>query len=501
MKLEEPPAARRAVTLEKLIAVDRLEVGPVKVEERRIACPYRLLHAAGEDRFFLEYRYEEDVFDPDDPDLRNVAAMTAAQAALNYSLFSAQIVFRDTFDAADRRFLRVMGENTAREIYVNKLLEPNAFLAPGFQVPEIRLARYAQARLSFRPEPQSSGRPSGWLASNSSRCAVLSSGGKDSLLSFGLLDELGRDPHPIFVNESGRHWFTALNAYRHFRETVPNTSRVWTNADRLFAWMLRHLPFIRRDFAQVRSDYYPLRLWTVAVFLFGSLPLLIKRRIETLVVGDEYDTTHKADHRGIPHFAGLYDQSIYFDRALTAYFRRKKWNVRVVSLIRPLSELLIEKTLAERYPELQRHQVSCHAAHARDGRIYPCGRCEKCRRIMTMLGVLGVDPERCGYTAEQVSLCLERIGEGNLHLEEEAIRHIFYLLGRRAEGCPHVMKLRIHPRNAPLSEYPEDLALFLLPLLLEHADGAVRWRGGAWRETDVMKTLRARHRLDREDRK
>ncbi len=44
-----------------------------------------------------------------------------------------------------------------------------------------------------------------------------------------MINEIGREVHPVFVNESGRHWFTALNAYRHFRDRVPNTGRVWVN--------------------------------------------------------------------------------------------------------------------------------------------------------------------------------------------------------------------------------------------------------------------------------
>ena len=77
-------------------------------------------------------------------------------------------------------------------------------------------------------------RGSRW-SSSPDRHAVLSSGGKDSLLTFGILREIGLETHPIYVNESGRHWFTALNAYRHFSLNVPNTARVWTNSDRLFS--------------------------------------------------------------------------------------------------------------------------------------------------------------------------------------------------------------------------------------------------------------------------
>ncbi len=63
-----------------------------------------------------------------------------------------------------------------------------------------------------------------------------------------------------------------------------------------------------------------------------------------------------------------------------------------------MSELLIENILAERYPELQRHQVSCHAAHKEGERIKPCGRCEKCMRIVAMLSAMDADPTLCGYT-------------------------------------------------------------------------------------------------------
>ncbi len=117
---------------------------------------------------------------------------------------------------------------------------------------------YLAASLVFPDRAAARGRRSGGHRA-SSATAVLSSGGKDSLLTFGLLREIGLETHPIYVNESGRHWFTALNAYRHFSLNVPNTARVWTNSDRLFSWMLRQLPFVRKDFQSVRSDAYPIR--------------------------------------------------------------------------------------------------------------------------------------------------------------------------------------------------------------------------------------------------
>jgi creatinine amidohydrolase/Fe(II)-dependent formamide hydrolase-like protein len=321
---------------------------------------------------------------------------------------------------------------------------------------------------------------------------VLSSGGKDSLLTFGLLRELGKEPHPIFVNEAGRHWYTALNAYRAFRRTVPQTARVWTNSDRVFAWMLRQLPLVRPDFHTLRADMYPLRLWTVAVFLFGALPLLRKRQLGVLLIGDEYDSTVRTRHQGISHYDGLFDQSAYFDTALTSYFFDKGWRVAQFSVLRPLSELLIEKTLAERYPDLLRLQVSCHATHLDKDLVRPCGRCEKCRRIVGMLLGLDQDPTACGYTPEQIDAIKPQLVQHGVHQERPAAEHLAMLLHERghleqprlgevtAQARPQALQLRFHPRRSPWTLCPLDLRSPLFRLLNEHAQGAVdvTTRGG-----------------------
>jgi hypothetical protein len=334
--------------LSTLNVFDRLEVGPVKLERRRLVAPYRLFHGDQAEQTELIYTYEEDVFDPERPESRNLADMIAAQVALNYGLFCREIVFNGLFDKTDRQFLREMAENTAREIFVKKFLEPNPFLVgDAARLPAVKPKAYLRARLSF-PVTVRTHHQRPWKTDPSRHC-VLSSGGKDSLLSFGLLDDMGREVHPIFVNESGRHWYTALNAYRHFRDNIPNTARVWVNADRLYPWMLRRMPFIRKDFASVRADEYPIRLWTVAVFLFGVLPLLRKRGIGRLIIGDEFDTSRRVTTQGIRHYDGLYDQSIWFDTALSRYFMRKGWSLSQFSMLRPLSELLIEKILVKRY--------------------------------------------------------------------------------------------------------------------------------------------------------
>ncbi|MCB0598116.1 MAG: hypothetical protein H6557_20140 [Lewinellaceae bacterium] len=472
-----------------LAVIDELRVGPVRLEKSRLLASYSVTANGREEKKELIYSYGEPVFNPKAPEDQNLASFIAAQLALNYGVFCKRIVLDGAFTAADRRFLRDMLENTSREIYVKKLLQPNPFLqGAAVGVPAEKRQRYTNAELVFANSRggASEAKETPWATSSDSYC-VLSSGGKDSLLSYGLLKELGKEVHPIFGNESGRHWFTAVNGYRYQQSVEPNTAKVWMNSDRLFAWMLRHLPFIRQDFATVRADDYPIRLWTVAVFLVGVLPLMKKRGIGRLLIGNEYDTTRRLHHEGIPHYDGLYDQSRFFDEAFTRYFIAKGWGVEQFSILRPISEFMIQKILTQRYPDLQANQLSCHAAHEEEGRMRPCGRCEKCRRIVGMLSVIGGDPHRCGYTDEQIAYALKSLDPQRIKQLGADAAQLFYLLHQaglveapRAKAHPEVMRLRFDKERSPVDVVPEDIRKALYDIVLPYTEGAVRWEKGKW---------------------
>ena len=495
--------------LDVLKVITKLEVGPIKVDKNRIVATYTIMQNNKEYLFQLIYKYEEDVFDPLNPESINLASMIAAQIAINYGLFCDEIVLKGFFDKTDRRFIKEMAKNTAREIFVKKFLEHNPFIiGNAARLRPMKQQNYLQAKIIFSDQNlhvgdksrKSNNKPGGGVA-NKNQYAILSSGGKDSLLSYGLLREYGVQIHPIFINESGRHWFTALNAYRYFAENVPNTARVWTNADRIFTWILRHLPFVRKDFANLRSDEYPIRLWTVALLIFGALPLARKRGIDYLIIGDEFDTTIKLSYEGIIHYNGLYDQSRYFDDVMSLYYKQKGWGIIQFSPIRQLSEILIEKILMERYPRLQALQVSCHATHLEDGRVRPCGKCEKCRRIIGMLTAIDADPVKCGYTLSQIESALGDLEEKGVSQEKEAIQHLGYLLKQRdlinksslgsipARKRQEIMKLRFDKIKSPINGIPVKLRSHLYHIFLEHSDGAVRRLGRVWQEFNPLTTL------------
>ncbi|MDH3352333.1 MAG: creatininase family protein, partial [Gammaproteobacteria bacterium] len=496
---------RHSDALHELLVIDRLDVEVSRLERDRVTATYRLTANGEEHATEFAYRYSEPVFDPDDPADRNLATMMAAQPALNYGLFCREIAIHGPLDNHDRRFLSTYAAHTAREIYVNKFMTENPFLTgSAANLPVVRRNSYLQAELLFPDVAAET--VSSWETSRD-KIAVLSSGGKDSLLTYGLLDEIGREVHPLFVNESGRHWFTALNAWRYFKEQVPHAGRVWTNSDRLFVWMLSHLPFIRKNHARIRADIYPVRLWTVAIFIFGVLPLVRRHGIGQVTIGNEFDSSSRQSHSGITHYAAVYDQSRWFDEALTRYYQRKNWNVVQFSMIRPLSELLIEKVLTERYPRLQKLQMSCHAAHMEKDAARPCGRCEKCRRVIAMLTALGADATQCGYSPSQIRACLDALTAQGVHQERVAYQHVLHLLAERgliestghAHPHPEVLALRFDKEHSPHGTVPADIRKPLYRILLEHANGAVERRGRLWIETDPLSqaALGTPHAFDR----
>jgi hypothetical protein len=53
--------------LEVLCVIERLEVGPVQLEKRRLTAPYRVTRKGETHETELIYKFEEDVFHPELP--------------------------------------------------------------------------------------------------------------------------------------------------------------------------------------------------------------------------------------------------------------------------------------------------------------------------------------------------------------------------------------------------------------------------------------------------
>lgn len=488
------------IVLADFIVNEKLEVKNIKVEPKKVSAEYHVTNFKGNTSSYeFIYSYKDAYFDSKNASDINLACMMLAQVAINYGLFFKTIEFNGLFDAVDKRFIIDMIENTSKEIITNKLLVKNEFLVPPFNELEApKQKKYTGADIFFLNTQYSNMKiPNDACQENDyGKYAILSSGGKDSLLTYGIIKEIA-EPHPIFINESGRHWFTAVNSYKYYKENEPNTEKPWCNSDRVFNWMLKQLPFIKTNYASIRSDIYPVRLWTVAVFIFGALPIVRKKKIGNILVGNEYDTTQKGLLNGMTHYNGLYDQSKYFDNFLTKYYHKKQWGINQFSILRSLSELLIMKILIKRYPELQRNQISCHAAHESGGRMKPCGKCEKCRRIIGMIMALDEDPMNCGYSIEQIEAGLKELGNKGVKQIGSDASHLYYILLQKglisknehtrklAKQHSEIIRLRFDNERSNLKDIPVYIRKEILRIFNSYSDGVVQYIDRKWQDVEI----------------
>jgi hypothetical protein len=173
---------------------------------------------------------------------------------------------------------------------------------------------------------------------------------------------------------------------------------------------------------------------------------------------------------------------------MTLYFKSKGWVVNQFSILRSLSELLVQKILVKRYPELQINQISCHAAHIENEHAFPCGRCEKCHRIVSMLVAIGADPTICGYTNKQVREILQKLSAMSMHQESLLSDHVLFLLiekglidkSKMARYHSEVESLRFNNEQAPYEAIPEYIRNSLLSIFLQYASGSIKFFNGNW---------------------
>jgi len=302
--------------------------------ETKISC----INTAGEQHFFnLRFKYEE----PLSQKQLSLLRIASVMPLLNYGLFTREIILEWQVTKADFSLLKDFLDVFSKDIFINKLVrKKNLYVLPQF-IPSESEVSEANARPIAKIVADSLVEVPISSEFNENACGVLSSGGKESLLTYGMLKEAGAEVHSLYVNESGGHWRTALPAYRHFKEKYPNTARVWTNVDRFYTFMLDQMRIIRKDHRKIWADTYPIRLCIFPVYVFLLLPIFAKRRIGNILIGSEFDDSRMSSYfAGIRHFFGVYDQTQDFDVRMEQWFSKRmpgmrQWSAVPVSIMTP----------------------------------------------------------------------------------------------------------------------------------------------------------------------
>jgi len=465
-----------------LMCFDTIMVrGPdLKANGRTVSTIIETKGPSGNSSFELLTKYQDMIHDDHLPLLR----LGSAMPLMNYTLFTKKLELDFQISKADMVLLKDLSGIFARDIFVNKLLRRRAnyilsqyLPSPdqGWDSPVAKIVPkgiYPDTKLSKELDPMS--------------CGILSSGGKESLLTYGLLNEIGAKVHPFYINESGGHWRTALTGYRYHNRKDPNTARVWSNIDRFYVHMLDNLALIRNDHRRVRADTYPLRLCIFPVYLFHLLPLFAKRSIGNVLIGSEFDDPRTPSiHNGIPHYFGVYDQTQDFDMMMESWYSKRMPGMRQWSAVRWIGGLVVQDILVQRYPELSILQRSCHSCNLEGEDVYPCGKCTKCMGIQLFLAAGGHDPSRLGFSKEDSAFLVKRLTNSPLRLDKDELEHCRFLASKQGhdlEGSerPHVQSIHHHPYTANLDMIPEQFRTQLLNVLSQYTNSTTELKDGKW---------------------
>ena len=468
----------------KLLSFSSISLSNPSIEGHAAKSEVELISIDGDThKFDLKIKYEEPIQENHLPLLR----MAFCMPLLNYGLFCEKFVLEFSLCESDFRILSDLNEIFSRDIFVNKILRRRAnYILPEY-LPHEGSVRYqdSSSQAVIKPECVV---PDLILAQDmdGQRCGVLSSGGKESLLSYALLDEIGSEVHPLYVNESGGHWRPALPAYRNHKRACPNTQRMWTNVDRFYNFMLDHLPFIRSDHRRIRADTYPIRLCIFPFYVFGLMPIFVQKKIGNLLIGSELDDLRSPPvYHGIPHYFGVYDQHQDYDIRMNEWYSNRVLGLSQWSAVRNISGLIVERILASRYPHLAKNQRSCHSCHFENEEIIPCGACSKCLGVLLFLMANKGNPKMMKYSDKHIASFQNRKDFSVLRIDQDEKDHSFFLLkGKKAlpqgEYVDHIERIHIDNTIADIGLIPDRFRERLLEVLESYTSGYCKLEKGNW---------------------
>jgi hypothetical protein len=441
--------------------------------------------------FRLNLKYEEPVKIEHLPLLRLAFCMPL----LNYGLFTKKIKLDFAVSNADVTLLKELNNVFSKDIFVNKIIcRRTNYILPKF-LPDGKNVKASDAdpKSSFDFKKITTDR---FIAENMEdiNCGILSSGGKESLLTYAMLKEIGCNVYPLYVNESGGHWRTALTAYNYHKKNEANTRRVWTNVDRFYGFMLDNLDFIRKDHRKIQADTYPIRLCIFPFYVFSLLPVFVDKNIGNLLIGSEFDDLRvKPMEKGIEQYFGVYDQHQDYDFVMNKWYNKRINGLYQWSALRNISGLIVEKILVKRYPELAALQRSCHSCHFEGEEIVPCGSCSKCMGILLFLLANKVNPEIMNFKKEHILSFSQKVKPSNLRLDQDEKDQSFYLIdeedAKKIKPVDHVEKIHISKDTCDVDLIPLDLKDKIMRIIEEYTTGYCILKDGKWVKTNEIEKL------------
>ncbi len=233
--------------------------------------------------------------------------------------------------------------------------------------------------------------PSSTPVDNPERAIIGMSFGKDSLLTYAVAAELGLEPEVVYVIEESltyeeKHKRLLSEGFaKEFGKTV-HILHHDTGKLRDYS----HLGLPKSEFGWgLQSTEYALEFIPFAYAYNGGYILFGNEQTtsETYMDAKKEWTIH-------PCFDQSHEWTIHIDQ-MTRLF--SGGSVRTGSLIEPLMDMMVQRILVHRYPEIAKYQMSCFT-ETESGRDYRwCHDCSVCAKMYLLCAASGMNPKDVGF--------------------------------------------------------------------------------------------------------
>ena len=228
------------------------------------------------------------------------------------------------------------------------------------------------------------------------KAIVLFSFGKDSLLTYGLLKEVGVTTCLVFMREPQSPFENA-----HKRKL----------ADRFYNKFNEEVIFFPLSIGRLRQTVGLYWGWDIILsqYAFVLIPYYFYYQTRYLFFGNEQSCNFfLADKEGYL-VNPVFEQSVSAMQLLQDIPQLFSIQTHIGSLVEPINEIFITYILHHRYPDIGKFQMSCFSEEEPARKKRWCGVCEKCARMYIFLKALNISPERVGfYNSDMLSFKKEK---------------------------------------------------------------------------------------------
>jgi hypothetical protein len=214
--------------------------------------------------------------------------------------------------------------------------------------------------------------------------------GKDSLLTLGVCKEIGLKPHCFYVNDTvspTENKIKIITGKKIAREQGIKFDIILNEVEKL------------NDFEYWNKKESCLGYsHLITSFVFLALPLSAHYKTRYIMMGNEGNLNVPFKNKDGFWTYASYDQTIRGTKNLSKLIGKATGkNISVKSVIEPLTDIAIMKTLHMRYKNLGKHQISCACLNACDEPRW-CHRCTSCAFLFTAARAFGANPAELGFS-------------------------------------------------------------------------------------------------------